>query len=56
MFCLERTPPDRVTEYREMGAARVVLRPPVGSAESLEEFLAVYAPLLGEPLAAPAST
>ena len=47
--------PDRVTEYREMGAARVVLRPPVESAESLEEFLAAYAPLLGEPLAAPAS-
>ena len=55
VFCLERTPPDRVTEYREMGAARVVLRPPVESAERLEEFLAAYAPLLGEPLAAPAS-
>ena len=42
VFCLERTPPERVTEYIEMGAARVVLRPPMDSADRLEEFLAQY--------------
>jgi probable F420-dependent oxidoreductase len=43
VFCLERTPPERVTEYLDMGAARVVLRPPVDSAARLEDFLAAYA-------------
>jgi len=49
VFCLEKTPPERVTEYVEMGASRVVLRAPMDSADRLEEFLARYH------LAAPAS-
>jgi len=54
VFCLERTPLERVAEFVEMGAARVVLRPPVDSRARFEDFLARYAALLGAPLAAPA--
>jgi probable F420-dependent oxidoreductase len=51
VFCLERTSPDRVAEYMDMGAARVVLRPPLDSAARFEAFLDTYAALL---VAAPA--
>jgi probable F420-dependent oxidoreductase len=54
VFCLEPTPPDKVAEFLEMGASRVVLRPPVDTAARFEAFLDTYAPLLGAPLAAPA--
>jgi probable F420-dependent oxidoreductase len=48
VFCLERTAPDRVAEFMEMGASRVVLRPPLDSATRFEQFLDNYAPLLGK--------
>ncbi|MEW6471258.1 MAG: LLM class F420-dependent oxidoreductase [Actinomycetota bacterium] len=54
VFCLERTPPDRVAEFVAMGASRVVVRPPLDSASRFEQFLDTYAALLAEPLAAPA--
>jgi len=43
VFCLERTPPERVAEFVAMGASRVVLRPPVDSLERFERFLDTYA-------------
>ena len=45
VFCLERTAPDRVAEYMEMGASRVVLRPPLDSPARFEAFLDTYASL-----------
>jgi len=45
VFCLERTSPERVAEFLGMGAARVVLRPPVDSVGRFEEFLEPYASL-----------
>jgi probable F420-dependent oxidoreductase len=54
VFCLERTPPERVAEFMAMGASRVVLRPPVDTATRFEGFLDTYASLLGESLTAPA--
>lgn len=49
VFCLERTPPDRVAEFMAMGASRVVLRPPIDSATRFEGFLGQYASLLAVP-------
>lgn len=43
VFCLERTPPDRVAEFLAMGATRVVLRPPVDSLERFQRFVDTYA-------------
>jgi probable F420-dependent oxidoreductase len=54
VFCLEPTPPERVAGFLEMGAARVVLRPPVDTAAKFEPFLDSYASLLGAPVASPA--
>jgi probable F420-dependent oxidoreductase len=54
VFCLERTPPERVAEFMAMGASRVVLRPPVDTADRFEGFLDRYASLLDESLSAPA--
>jgi probable F420-dependent oxidoreductase len=48
VFCLERTPPDRVAEFMVMGASRVVLRAPLDSADRLQGFLDTYASLLLE--------
>jgi probable F420-dependent oxidoreductase len=48
VFCLERTPPDRVAEFLAMGASRVVLRGPLDSAARFEAFLDTYASLLLE--------
>jgi len=50
VFCLEPTPPERVAEFAEMGASRVVLRPPVDSRVRFEAFLEPYAPLLQAPV------
>jgi hypothetical protein len=49
VFCLERTPPDRVAEFLDMGASRVVLRPPVDTVVRFEGFLDTYASLLAVP-------
>lgn len=49
VFCLERTPPDRVAEFMDMGASRVVLKPPIDSATRFEGFLDQYASLLAVP-------
>ncbi|MGH9035413.1 MAG: LLM class F420-dependent oxidoreductase [Acidimicrobiia bacterium] len=54
VFCLERTPPDQVAAYLEMGVSRVVLRAPVDSATRLEGFLDPYAPLLDRRIPVPA--
>lgn len=48
VFSLERsTTAERVAGYGEMGADRVVLRPPIGSTGELAMFLDGFAPLLG---------
>jgi probable F420-dependent oxidoreductase len=49
VFCLERTPPDRVADFMAMGASRVVLKPPIDSAARFEGFLDQYASLLAVP-------
>ena len=49
VFCLERTPPDRVAAFMDLGASRVVLKPPIDSASRFEGFLDQYASLLAVP-------
>jgi probable F420-dependent oxidoreductase len=46
VFSLERTTADRVAEYGEMGADRVVLRPRIGSLAEFSDYLDGYAGLL----------
>ena len=49
VFCLERTAADRVAAFMDMGASRVVLKPPIDSATRFEGFLDQYASLLAVP-------
>jgi len=46
VFSLERTAPERVAEYAEMGADRVVLRARIRTLDELSDYLDGYAPLL----------
>ena len=46
VFSLERTAPDRVAEYAEMGADRVVLRARIRTLDELSDYLDGYASLL----------
>ena len=46
VFSLERTAPERVAEYAEMGADRVVLRARIRTLDELSDYLDSYASLL----------
>jgi probable F420-dependent oxidoreductase len=48
VFSLERTAPDRVAEYAEMGADRVVLRARIRSVDEFAAYLDGYAEVLEE--------
>jgi probable F420-dependent oxidoreductase len=49
VFSLERTAADRVAEYGEMGADRVVLRPRIRTLPEFSDYLDGYADLLHQP-------
>jgi alkanesulfonate monooxygenase SsuD/methylene tetrahydromethanopterin reductase-like flavin-dependent oxidoreductase (luciferase family) len=54
VLCLEPTTPERVQEYAELGATRVLLRAPTDTAERFESFIDRYR-LIFNPRCAPAA-